>query len=245
MAKQKNIFHMEGSLGDLNFYHHKVYGFLVRRKGGVSGKRMKNDRSFARARENAQEFGMLARAGKLIRQAVKSAFPDYKDSTVTSRLAGCLAGIKVLDDVHIRGERCVSKGLTLPEGRRILQQFNFCAGNALPEGLRKRIYVDAATGVLELPLFQPPEDLACPEVATHVVVGGLCSRFDFSAGDFTNSVSGMEVRALDSAVQNLQLNFLPPAGGGTVLVFIQIRFLQEVNGALYTLDEGKSVWVVH
>ena len=62
---------MQGTLGDINFYKSQ-HGYLIREKGGVNGNRIKKDPVFQRTRENGMEFGRAARAGKLLRTAVRS-----------------------------------------------------------------------------------------------------------------------------------------------------------------------------
>ena len=241
MAKQQGYIRMEGTLGELNFYHHKLYGDLVRRKGGNEGGRIRKDPAFARTRENSQEFGMAARAGKLIRQALKRAFPHFRDPTITHRLTQCLVKIKAFDTTSVRGERRVAKGLTSAEGRELLRKLDFCSGAPLEKILNSEISVDLNTGTLSLPFLSLPDDLKVPPAATHVRFQVLCADLDFEAKHFTHSVSAAQELAVDNPQAGLVLSFTPPVPSGTVLVFLSVRFLQELNGERYLLEEGSFV----
>lgn len=66
MPKQVGIFQIEGTLGNVTFYKSKE-GYKVRKKGGVSKERMMTEPSYARTRENLSQFGLNAKAGKLVR----------------------------------------------------------------------------------------------------------------------------------------------------------------------------------
>lgn len=59
MAKFEGIFEIQGTLKGMTFYKSKD-GLLIRGKGGVSKKRIKNDPAFQRTRENRMEFGHCA-----------------------------------------------------------------------------------------------------------------------------------------------------------------------------------------
>jgi len=70
MAKLKGILKIQGTLDDLTFYK-SGKDHLVRTKGGVDKARIANDPAFQRTRENGSEFGMAAKAGKMLRTAVR------------------------------------------------------------------------------------------------------------------------------------------------------------------------------
>lgn len=95
MAQQKGIIKIEGTLGDLTFYKSQD-GHLVKSKGGVSAERIATDPTFARTRENGQEFANAAKAGKLLRDAFRVMMLTASDGRVTSRLTKLMTEIKKL-----------------------------------------------------------------------------------------------------------------------------------------------------
>src|SRR4051812_16190645 len=113
MAKLNGILKIEGTLQDMTFYKSQD-GHLVRTKGGVSGQRIANDPAFQRTRENGDEFGMCALAGKLLRDTVRNLIGDASDNRVTSRITQLMTQIKNMDLSSKRGERTVGIGLASP-----------------------------------------------------------------------------------------------------------------------------------
>jgi hypothetical protein len=83
MARQRGKIKLTGKVGDLSFYKTQD-GYLAREKGGVDAARIKNDPAFARTRENGQEFGLAARAGKVLRDVFRPLMMRAADSHVVS-----------------------------------------------------------------------------------------------------------------------------------------------------------------
>jgi hypothetical protein len=71
MAKQRGLFKAEGTLDEFSFYK-SADGFMIRQKGGVSAERMATDPAFERTRENQKEFARAGKAGKVLRNALRS-----------------------------------------------------------------------------------------------------------------------------------------------------------------------------
>src|SRR5690606_21973443 len=99
MAKQNGIIKVRGTLGDITFYKSQD-GHLVREKGGLDAKRIKNDPAFARTRENGMEFGTAGKGGQLIRKALRLLLLNAKDRRVGSRLLKTLLTIVKTDPVN-------------------------------------------------------------------------------------------------------------------------------------------------
>jgi hypothetical protein len=121
MAKSKGLLKIEGALDGMTFYKSQD-GYLVRTKGGVSGKRIANDAAFARTRENMAEFSTCASAGKLFRAALRVLTASTSDTRLTARVTQLMTQIKNLDGVSARGERLVSVGLVTPEGKTVFER---------------------------------------------------------------------------------------------------------------------------
>ena len=110
---------MKGTIGELSFYKTRD-GYFVRRKACISGARIKCDPAFTRTRQNSAEFGLAARAGKLLRRAFEPLMEFASDSRVTSRLAGALVKVIRADVTHPAGQRTIMAPHTT-----LLEGFNF------------------------------------------------------------------------------------------------------------------------
>ena len=119
MAKQVGIFPIQGALENVSFYKSEE-GFMVRKKGGVSKERIMSDPAYVRTRENINQFGLNAKAGKIIRNAIPSLLKKGKDPRVSSRLSKVMGDIAKQDHVSPRGQ---------------VAQFHLCLGH---DGRRSR-----------------------------------------------------------------------------------------------------------
>ncbi|WP_204743317.1 hypothetical protein [Pseudocnuella soli] len=109
MAKQKGIFKVEGTLGDVTFYKSKD-GYMIREKGGISAERMASDPAFERTRENQAEFGRAGKAGKLLRTAFRPLLQHAADSRMVSRMLQTMMRVVKADATSPRGQRNVLDG---------------------------------------------------------------------------------------------------------------------------------------
>jgi len=69
---------------------------LIRRKGGVSKKRIARDAAFARTRENNQEFSSCAKSGRRLRNASWAHYFLGKRQPIDQQVASNLVEDKVL-----------------------------------------------------------------------------------------------------------------------------------------------------
>ena len=149
MAVLKGLIKIEGTLDDLTFYKGKN-GYFIRTKGGISKERIQSDPAFIRTRENANEFGLAATAGKILRRALSVLFCNSKDNSLPSRLMSTMMLIKNQDTISSRGLRNPAVGLTTPEGKVLLQNFD-CNENAiLSQVLRADYTVNTTTGEISI-----------------------------------------------------------------------------------------------
>lgn len=238
MPRQKGIFKIEGTLDDVSFYKRKNV-YMAGKKGGVSAKRIKTDPKFKRTRENGSEFGIVANAGKLLRDASFVLTRKVMDGELGSRLTSVLAQVKNADTTSVRGERQVYKGLATESGKNMLRGFDFNERS----GIRSVLYVpyalDTVTGEIEIPQIVAAENLNYPLGATHV-----CFRAGYLNLDFEDGVSALSL----SPEQMLPLNLdqvdvvltpsTVPVGTGTKMYFLLIEFYQQVNQDFYVLRNG-------
>ncbi|UBZ11221.1 hypothetical protein LDL79_03680 [Leeuwenhoekiella palythoae] len=237
MATLKGLIKIEGTLDGLTFYKGKN-GYFIRTKGGISKNRIKNEPAFKRTRENANEFGLAATSGKILRHSLAKLLHNTQDPTLPSRLMRKLMLIKNHDTTSPRGLRNPAVGLTTPEGKLLLQNFD-CNENAiLAQVLRADYTVNITTGEISIPNFIPGTQLVAPLGATHVTLQSAFLNLDFTT----------EVRDLQlSDPVNLPINLTPgtvtlaPAavtGTGITMMLLQLSFFQEMNGIQYHLTNG-------
>lgn len=238
MAKLKSFIKIEGTLDDLTFYKGKE-GYLVKTKGGVSGKRIKNDPAFARTRENGTEFGHAATSGKQLRRAIIDLLTDAKDDLVTSRLTKAMSQVKNADLTSPRGQRTVAIGLQTPEGKIALNGFNFNIDAILSSVLLSDYTLDTATGEVSISDFVPSQNLHSPEGATHASFECGFLNLDFSTDEKDLQLSPIFNTPINNT--NTPIVLTPagvPTGSGNQLYFLKIAFFQEVNSVQYPLNNG-------
>ncbi|HJY23825.1 MAG TPA: hypothetical protein VJ279_13115 [Hanamia sp.] len=238
MAKLKGILTIEGTLQDMTFYKTQD-GHLVKTKSGVSAKRLATDPAFARTRENWAEFGNAASGGKVLRDAVRNMIAAAADNRVTSRLTQVMARIKNLDTTSARGERTVATGISTPEGKVLLKNFNFNNKAILGAVLYKPYSIDTATGVISITDLVPINEIAAPAGSTHFSMKSAFAIVDFVAGIGDVSYSNVENLPIDGTTTSITLTpDVVPTGTGIKLFLLQIEFFQEINAIQYSLKNG-------
>ena len=238
MAKQKGILPVKGTIGNLTFYKSED-GYLLREKGGVDGKRMASDPAFQRTRENGAEFGKAGKAGKLLRNAVRSFSQNASDSKMVSRLTKEMMKVIKADRVNPRGLRNVIDGET-----ELLQDFEFNIHSKLSTTLYApyTTAIDRITGVLsvEVPAFIPGNMVAAPTGATHFKINAAGAEIDFEGNRFvveTQSTEELPLANLPTAAISLSASVTANSTHPLFLIF-GIEFYQEVNDSMYPLKNG-------
>ena len=238
MGKLTGIIKLEGTFDGLTFYKSQD-GYLVKTKSGVSKNRIMSDPAFARTRENINEFGMNAMAGKQLRNSIGPLLIRAKDSRLSSRLFQLMSHIKNYDSTSVRGQRMVHKGIATSEGILLLRGFDFNARAGLQTVLHAPYTVDTMTGSIIIADFVPQQQLVTPEGATHVSLRSGFVNLDFETGVFDSSYSPVSLLPINATVSTLSLVPLEvPVGVGTQLYLLLIEFFQEVNGVKYALNNG-------
>jgi len=238
MAKQTGIIKIKGKIDDLSFYQTQD-GHIVRKKGGVDGKRIATEAAFVRTRENGAEFASSARAGKFVRTALFSLIQNAKDNRVTSRLTKLMSEIKNMDATSARGLRNVGVAIALPAAKQKLKGFNFNNRAILESVLFNAYSVNTATGVINVSGLIPIDEIAYPQGATHVTLRGSWTRVNFATGVsqvFTTNAVNLALNATSSNVVLTPTG--TPTGAGTDLFILQLEFFQVVNNVQYVLKNG-------
>lgn len=238
MGRQIGVIKISGKLNDLSFYKSKD-GYIVRTKGGASKARIKTDPAFARTRENNQEFAEINHSGKWIRTSFRNITGNESDALVVSRMVTQLSKVIKLDSMNLRGSRKVGVGLSANEGKKLLKGFNFNIASLLSKVLKSNYQVDRVSGVVRIPEFIPQQDLVCPASATHCRIESARSEIDFTSGAIHSSISPAKSLVLNQTKSNVVLTPThAPTGTGILFVVLKVSFFQEINGQVYSLNNG-------
>jgi len=262
MARNRSFVKLEGTLDGLTFYQQDGQSF-VKTKGGVSKKRIATDPAFRRTRENMQEFGGAAKAGKAMRTAFSGIVKLMADTYFTARLTGLMKRIN-RNGLGPRGQRIIDvvangellEGVEFNLDAPMSQQF--FAPYAPPAWNANR---DIASWTV--PDFDTDSFVRAPEGATHfrlVLAAGLVSSYDWVnalksyepidedenglggvafSGDIplTGMVGSDTILSVDLGLGAA----VPPATAA--IAAVGIVFYQETNGSLYELAQGNAMRV--
>lgn len=238
MAKQKGIIKLEGTIGDITFFKSKD-GYIARGNNPVSGDRIANDPAFQRTRENGQEFGRAGKAGKLLRNALRSLLQNASDSRMVSRLTTEMLKVIQADATSQRGQRNVLDGET-----EMLTNFEFNIGGKLSTTFFAPFSgsIDRVTGALKIdvPAFVPTNMIAAPAGASHFKLVSAGALVDFENEVYVydeKSTAELPIDGMPTAVIALT-NAVTPASTKPLFLLLGISFYQEVNGTHYPLKNG-------
>jgi hypothetical protein len=236
MARQEGIIKLTGTIGDITFYK-TADGYLARAKSSLDKARVATDSAFARTREASAEFAAAAKAGKLVREALRPWSHSLADNKLTSRLLKQMLLVKAHDYRNPRGKRKVSEAIHTPAARDILKGFDLNMAAPLALVLRKQPRLNTRTGVCTIKDFLPAADLAFPAGATHAIIQMAWAKIDFSGNKYQMN-SSEEIRlAKETPVQELRLQASsPPLSAGTDIFLLKICFAQEIEGVSYLLN---------
>lgn len=237
MAKQKGIFKVQGTIGDVSFYRSKD-GYLLREKTSLDGKRIATDPAFVRTRENSAEFTRAAKSGKLARQAFRSLIKEASDSLVVSRLTREMILCIYEDTLHARGERTVDQNISL------LRDFDFNFNAKLGSTLYVpyQAVIDRAGGemAVNLEAYQATGAILAPEGTTHYQFHVAGAQLDFDQKFYEVKFMDGPILPYDRSQQaagTLSVQLTPGSDLVMMLVF-GISFTQEVNGEHYSLKNN-------
>jgi hypothetical protein len=238
MAKQKSIIKLEGTIGDITFVKTKD-GYLAKEKTSMNGQRIASDPAFQRTRENNAEFGRAGKAGKLLRNALRSQLKDVSDNRMVSRLTSEMIRVLQADAVNERGQRNVLEGdLSLLTGF----DFNIQGKLSTTFYARYAATIDRTAGDLTvfIPPFIPAHMVAAPSGTTHFRILAAGAAVDFGGGGYESDAQESVVLPWNAtATLGITLTCSVPGGSTDPLfLLLGIEFLQEVNSGYYPLKNG-------
>jgi hypothetical protein len=258
MARQKGVIKYVGTLGDIRHFKIKGQeGYFAGMIGGPTGDQVLTAPEFERTRENMNEFGACAKAGKAVRTGLTQLMKQMSDSQVTGRLTSIMKKINLEDQTEARGYRKIE----ISSQQRYLRGFEFDK-NISFNGIFNAPYSVTSTagrdsGSFIVPSFNPSNLISAPSGATHfrlITAVSVVSDFEYNA--ITNSYDPMhpELNELNDTKYSgfLSLSEIVPAttltatlpGGAagttdtSVLQSIGIEFHQKVGGNYYLFASG-------
>ena len=263
MARQKGNLKYVGTLGDVRHFKIKGQeGYFAGMVGGPTGDQVLTAPEFERTRENMNEFGACAKAGKAVRTGLSQVMKQMADSQVTGRLTSIMKKINLEDQTEARGYRKIE----ITTQRSYIKGFEFDKNTSF-NGIFNAPYsltheVDRASGELVVAAFNPANLVNAPSGATHFrLITSLSVVSDFEYNATTNSYDPMDAEL--NEVNDIQYSgfldlFAPvPAttiaatlpGGAiptvnvTVLQCIGIEFYQQVGANYYLFASGNCLKV--
>ncbi|HEY5407793.1 MAG TPA: hypothetical protein VIJ92_11930 [Ginsengibacter sp.] len=238
MAQQKGIIPLNGTIGNITFYKSKD-GYLAREKGGIDARRIASDPAFQRTRENGMEFGRAGKAGKYLRDAVRSLLQNASDSKMVSRLTRKMMEVLKADELSARGDRNVTGGKP-----GLLEGFEFNINGKLNSTLYApyTATIDRASGLLsvDIPAFVPGNMITAPAGTTHFRIKTAGAEVDFKEGTHVSEVGNLADIALNNDISNAlsQTHNVTAGSTKTLFILLGVDFFQEVNGSMYSLKNG-------
>ena len=261
MAKQTGLVRYSGTMGDVR--HFKIKGLpgdYAGLKGGPSGEQVLHDAAFVRTRENMNEFGGSAKAGKSVRNALSALMSEMSDSQVTGRLTGIMKKINLEDGTEARGYRAIliSAQRNYLTGFQFNKNINFDSIMSAPYTLAHIAGRTEATATI--PAFNPASFLSAPSGATHFrILQALAVVSDFAYVDSTGTyepvdpdnnelveISYSAYLPLDTVTANTVVTSTLPGtptltADVSVLQCLGIEFFQKVGPNYYLFNSGNCL----
>jgi len=264
MARQKGVLKYVGTLGDVRHFKIKGQeGYFAGMVGGPSAEQVLTAPEFERTRENMNEFGASAKAGKSVRTGLTSLMKQMTDTQVAGRLTAIMKKINLEDQTEARGYRKIE----ITTQRKYLVGFDFNKNLSL-NGILNAPYTishaaDRASGDFVIPAFNPANLVNAPSGATHfrlIQTLSVISDFEYNAvtnnyeptDAAQNEVSDIQFSgfmdlyapAADTTITATLPNGLVPSAGVTVLQCIGIEFYQQVGPNFYLFASGNCLRIV-
>lgn len=264
MARQKGHLKYVGTIGDVRHFKIKgVEGYFAGMVGGPSGEQIHTAPEFERTRENMNEFGACAKAGKAVRSGLSQLMKQMADSQVTGRLTSIMKKINLEDMTEARGYRKIE----ISTQRQYIKGFEFNKNNSFG-GIFNAPFtlthtVDRESGELVVEAFNPFNLVKAPAGATHfrlLTSLSVVSDFEYSATTNTYDPMDVDLNEINDIQYSDFMDLYAPApattvtatlpGGAvptanvTVLQCIGIEFYQQVGANYYLFSSGNCLKVM-
>ena len=261
MARQKGVMKYVGTIGDIRHFKIKGQsGYFAGMIGGPTDEQVKTAKEFERTRENMNEFGGCAKAGKSVRVALSEVLNGMTDPQCTGRLTSIMKKINLEDGTEARGVRKVeiSTQRTYLYGFGFDKNISFASVVYVPFSATHT--VDRLTANLTTVAVNPTNALNAPAGATHfrfINAIGVISDFVYNDTTKTYESSNASLNEMSNTTYGAYMPLNAPYAGenldvslpvGTVMTAdvsvlhcLGIEFFQEVNGNYYKFSSGNCL----
>lgn len=248
MAKQTGILKFTGKLGNMVYYYHRYFGYLVRKITSVDAHRIRTDPAFARVHKHNVEFGVCAHAVKLLRAAFHPLFATLADTRMTSRLTSAMLAVLHADTHHFLGRRVLTA-----ENMSRLKGFEFNRDAPLHTVLMSphTAAIDRKMKICSLSLqaCHTGQIVKAPKAATHFQLTMGVAGINHRTGHYVLHTVKAPLQAISTrTLEPVTLaGPLPAVEGGTILVTLGVEFFQDVNGTVCPLHDRRqqALAIVH
>ena len=264
MAKQKGVIKYVGTLGDIRHFKIKgLEGYFAGMVGGPTGEQVNTAPEFERTRENMNEFGGSAKAGKSVRNGFAQLMTKMADSQLTGRLTGTMKKINLEDQSEARGYRAIE----ISTQRNYINGLDFDKSISLtsilsaPYSVTHPVARDTAD--LVLPAFDPMSLIIAPPGSTHYrLINALAIVSDFAFNSTTSTYeptqptfnelsdvaySGYLDLSVATPATTISSSLATPGAmptDVTVLQALGIEFYQKVGTNYYQFSSGNCLKIV-
>lgn len=262
MAKQTGLVRYSGTMGGVRHFKIKgLSGDFAGMVGGPSGDQILTAPEFERTRENMNEFGGCATAGKSVRVALSQIIKQMSDPQMTGRLTAVMKKINLEDQTEARGYRAI----LISQQSQHLLGFAFDKNISL-EGVFVAPYTFTNTsacdsGTLTVPAFNPANLVNPPAGATHFrLINALACISDFEYNDNTGNYEPIDAtnNELSNVAYSDYIDLFAPvttsteviatlpgaptlSGAANVIQCIGIEFYQQVGSNFYLFNSGNAL----
>ncbi len=265
MARQTGPLKYKGNIGGVRHYKIKgLKGSFAGMAGGASAEQIKTAPEFKRTRENMNEFGGCAAAGKSVRVGLSALMKTMADPQLTGRLTAIMKKINLEDQSEARGQRAI----LISEQTQYLKGLVFNKGvnfDSMFTGSVKMTPTGTRTGVNAIISYSLANNINAPMGATHFrLVLAVSAISDF----IYNADTKMYEPANPDLNEKSNVLYMPEtAFGGTgsvtsnttcelpssittltddtsLIACVGIEFLQKVGLNYYLLSSGNALKVV-
>jgi hypothetical protein len=260
MARQAGPLKYKGTIGDVRHFKIKgLKGHFAGLKGGVDAERIKNGDEFVRTRENNNEFGGSAKAGKYFRQILSPIMKGVADARVTSRVTALMKKVNVEDGSEARGVR----GILMTARKDLVKDFEFNSATNFESVFRAMFTLNVPdsrnSAAMMIKDFDPRLHLNTPRGASHFRIAfaiASVSDYIFNAADNTYEPKVKESGLLalgysdywptNGNLSDLNLsaelpNGTKPTEFESLVVCLGVEFYQQVSNKYYLLATGNCL----
>lgn len=261
MARQTGLLKYNGTMGGVRHFKIKgLKGDFAGLAGGPSAEQINKDPAFIRTRENMNEFGGSAAAGKSVRVALSQIIKQFSDSRLTGRLTAIMKKINLEDQSEARGRRAIE----ISTQRQYLTGVEFDANLSLaglfnaPYSLSNTVARDSAS--FTIPAFNPANLINAPAGATHFrLLNAIAVISDWVYNDTTKNYEPTDITLneladvqysgyLDLSALTVLTTITTTLPGSptmtasvSVLNCIGIEFYQQVGANYYLFSSGNAL----